>query len=137
MAHFAEIDSTNRVIRILVADQVEIDNYGGDESETAAARFKKTAPLSELGVKWVQTSKARAFRKLFASEGDIYDAAKNKFLRPQPYASWTLDGNDDWQAPEAKPVTYTQVYASEADGLSDLYTWNEGNGSWDIVDDGV
>ena len=42
-----------------------------------------------------------------------YDAAKDKFISPQPYASWALDGSDDWQAPIARPddVKY--------------YTWNE------------
>ena len=99
MAHFAEIDSNNRVLRVVVAAQDEIDAYGGDQSEVAATRFKKTVGLSELGVKWVQTSKTGAFRKKYAAMGDIFDAAKNKFLKPQPYASWALDSNDDWQAP--------------------------------------
>ena len=137
MAHFAEIDSNNRVLRVVVAAQDEIDAYGGDQSEVAPTRFQKTVGLSELGVKWVQTSKTGAFRKAYAAIGDIFDAAKNKFLKPQPYASWTLDGNDDWQAPTPKPVTYTQVYASEDNSYSDRYTWNEGTQAWDIIDDGV
>ena len=35
----------------------------------------------------------------------IYDPAKDKFLSPQPYQSWSLDSNDDWQA----PITYPSV----------------------------
>jgi hypothetical protein len=34
-----------------------------------------------------------------------YNASKNKFLSPQPYASWSLDSSDDWQA----PITYPSV----------------------------
>ena len=42
-----------------------------------------------------------------------YDATKDKFISPQPHASWALDGNDDWQAPITKP----------SDGK--IYVWNE------------
>ena len=38
------------------------------------------------------------FRKQYAGIGFVYNASKNKFLCPQPYASWSLDGSDDWQA---------------------------------------
>jgi hypothetical protein len=37
-------------------------------------------------------------------------------IAPQPYPSWTLDSNHDWQAPTAKP-----------DGL---YSWNEAQLEW-------
>lgn len=137
MAHFAELDSNNRVLRVVVADQADIDANGGDQSESAATAFESIVPLVGLGVKWMQTSKTNAFRKKYAAAGDQYDPAKNKFLSPQPYSSWTLDSDDDWQAPTAKPVTYTQVYASEADGFPDLYEWNDDTQSWDIVADGT
>jgi hypothetical protein len=34
----------------------------------------------------------------------VYDPVKDKFLGQQPYASWSLDSNDDWQAPIARPT---------------------------------
>jgi len=137
MAHFAELDSNNRVLRVVTADQTDINNNGGDQSEQAATNFEKTVPLSELGVKWMQTSKTNSFRKKYAAVGDIYDSEKDKFLNPQPYSSWTLDANDDWQPPVAKPVTYTQVYASQEKSFPDIYNWNEDTDSWELVSDGT
>ena len=50
-----------------------------------------------------------------------YDAAKNKFISPQPHASWALDANDDWQA----PVTIQQI--QEQKSLLNLFLGNEEN----------
>ena len=55
------------------------------------------------GGSWKQTSYNNNFRKQYAGIGMIYDSAKDKFLSPQPHASWSLDDNDDWQAPIAYP----------------------------------
>ena len=102
MAHFAELDKDNKVLRIVVGCNQDIANNGGEQSQEAAEYFKKVCPFSENGVKWVQTSYNNNFRKQFASINGYYDDAKNKFILNQPYPSWTLDSNDDWQA----PVTY-------------------------------
>ena len=53
----------------------------------------------------------------------IYDPVKDKFLTPQPYASWSLDSNDDWQA----PITYPTVTDDGADPSVWRYniSWNE------------
>ena len=53
----------------------------------------------------------------------IYDSAKDKFLSPQPYASWSLDSNDDWQA----PITYPSVTDDGQDPVVWRYliTWND------------
>ena len=40
MAYFAELDSNNVVLRVLVADQADIDANGGDQSESAATHFQ-------------------------------------------------------------------------------------------------
>jgi hypothetical protein len=37
--------------------------------------------------------------------GWTYDATANVFIAPQPYPSWTLDNNHDWQASTPKPST--------------------------------
>ncbi len=49
--------------------------------------------------------------------GWTYDAANNVFIAPQPYASWTLDSNHDWQPPTPRPT----------DGN---YIWNEQLQEW-------
>ena len=41
------------------------------------------------------------------------------FIAPQPYPSWTLDSNHDWQPPTPKPVVEGKQYV-----------WNEPNKQW-------
>jgi hypothetical protein len=41
----------------------------------------------------------------------VYDSTKDKFISPQPFASWSLDSNDDWQA----PITYPTITNDGAD----------------------
>jgi hypothetical protein len=48
--------------------------------------------------------------------GWTYDEQANQFVAPQPYESWTLDENNDWQPPTPKP-----------DGS---YYWNEETQTW-------
>jgi len=130
MAHFAEIDLNNVVLRVICDCNQDIANNGGEQSEQAAQHFATVSPLSEKGVKWVQTSINNNFRKQYAGIGYTYDSAKNKFIAPQPFPSWSLDANDDWQPPVPMPITYTnQQYPNISDG----YIWNENNQSWDLV----
>jgi len=56
MAHFAEIDKNNKVLRVVVACDQDIADNGGDQSEQAAEHFKTVCPFSSTGIKWVQTS---------------------------------------------------------------------------------
>ena len=39
MAHFAELDANNIVIRVCVGDNADVDANGGDQSEAAATHF--------------------------------------------------------------------------------------------------
>jgi len=133
MAHFAEIDSNNKVLRIVVGCNQDIANNGGELSEQAAEHFKTVCPLSPEGIKWIQTSYNSNFRKQYAGINYTYDSIKDKFIAPQPYPSWSLDNNDDWQAPVPYPVTYT-LNLTNLDGTpkQDPYNWNEANQSWDL-----
>jgi len=90
MAHFAEIDSTNTVLRVIVV---------ADEHEANGAEWCNKL----LGGTWVQTSYNGRIRKQYAGIGFVYDAVKDQFVAPQPYASWSLDSNNDWQPPTPKP----------------------------------
>jgi hypothetical protein len=105
MAHYAELDKNNIVLRVVTACNQDIANNGGEQSEQAAEHFKTICPLSENGVKWVQTSYNNNFRKQFAGKEKIYDILKDKFINPQPFPSWSLDINDDWKAPISFPTT--------------------------------
>jgi hypothetical protein len=131
MAHFAELDENNIVIKVQRACNIDIQNNGGELSEQAAQHFSTITPLSQNGVKYVQTSINNNFRKNFATIGDYYDPIKNKFIGPQPYSSWILDSNDDWQAPIARPVTYLDnILDSDNNTCPDLYDWNEESKTW-------
>ena len=123
MAHFAEIDSDNKVLRVVVACNEDVNANGGDQSESAAEHFKTVAPLSILGVKWVQTSFNSNFRNTFSGIGSTYDEANDVFIAPQPYPSWVLN-NFKWEPPVPKPE----------DDIDNpvIYVWDEDNQQWVI-----
>jgi len=130
MAHFAEIDLNNKVLRVVVACNQDIANNGGEQSEQAAEHFKTVCRLSENGVKWVQTSYNDNFRKQYAGIGYSFDSTKNKFIASQPFASWSLDSNDDWQAPVAYPTVTTY-----GDNVRYFISWDEAGQRWMGKDD--
>jgi hypothetical protein len=131
MAHFAEINSNGIVLRVVVACNQDIANNGGEQSEQAAEHFKTVCPLSNEGVRWVQTSYNNNFRKKYAGKGYFYDSIKNKFIAPQPYPSWSLDSNDDWQPPIPKPITYLDnLLDYNGNPLPDIYYWKEESKTW-------
>ena len=107
MAHFAEIDENNKVIRVLVVDNSQ-EHRG---QEFLAVDLK-------LGGTWIQTSYNNNFRKNFAAIGGTYDPIKDIFIAEKPFPSWVLDENNDWQAPVSFPD----------DGK--FYSWDEENTKW-------
>ena len=124
MAHFAELNSSNVVLRVIVVSNEDVDANGGDES-TGAENFVPTiVPHSENGVAWKQTSYNDNFRKQYAGIGYSYDASKDKFIEAQPYPSWSLDSNDDWQAPVTRP-TVEEINSEPA-----IIVWDEDNQKW-------
>ena len=146
MAHFAELDNENKVLRVVVACNQDIADNGGELSEQAATHFEKTCPLSGNGIKWVQTSYNNNFRKQFAGNNCYYDSVKDKFIKNQPYPSWVLDENDDWISPIGTPTLFNIPNSEELillpkkwdennqRWLSDdsLYVWNSLSNSWDL-----
>jgi hypothetical protein len=120
MAHFAELDNTNKVLRVIVVSNEDVDANGGDYSTEAEAFVETIVPMQGNGVAWKQTSYNNNSRKHFAWIGWTYSSSKNKFIAPKPYGSWTLDSNDDWIPPTAHPndgKDYQWVEATE--------TWEE------------
>jgi hypothetical protein len=71
MAHFAEIDNTNKVLRVLVVDNSQ--EYRGQEF---------LAEDCNLGGTWIQTSYNGNIRGKFAGIGDIYDPVNDVFVAP-------------------------------------------------------
>jgi len=124
MAHFAELNSSNEVIRVVVISNEDVDANGGELSTEAETFVASIVPHLETGVAWKQTSYNNNFRKSFTGIGQIYDASKDKFIELQPFPSWSLDSNDDWQAPVAFPNTV------DIGGLRANATWDEDNLRW-------
>jgi hypothetical protein len=108
MAHFAEIDNDNKVIRVLVvADEYEKDGQ------------KYLSKTLGLGGTWIQTSYNSQIRGIYAGVGYSYDKTEDIFITPQPFPSWIREGSI-WNSPIAHP--------KDGEG----YQWNEENQSWDL-----
>lgn len=118
MAHFAELDNTNTVTRVIVVDNNDILDAGGNESEELGKQF-----CQQFGAgPWVQTSYNANFRKNYAGIGYTYDLNRDAFIAPQTYSSWVLNEETcRWEA----PVPYPQ------DGKR--YYWNETTQEWTEV----
>ena len=123
MAHFAELNNSNEVLRVIVISNDDVEANGGELSSKAETFVASIVPHSTGGTAWKQTSYNNNFRKQYAGIGFVYDSTKDKFLAPQPYASWSLDSNDDWQA----PITYPSVTDDGADPVVWRYliSWND------------
>ena len=117
MAHFAELDNNNVVLRVVVVGNDCVPSDEHIDGETWCVNFFK-------GGTWKQTSYNNNFRKQYCGKGFTFDAAKDKFISPQPFASWSLDGNDDWQAPVTYPTDTTDKFIS----------WDEPNLRWTAID---
>jgi len=128
MAHFAELDGNNIVKRVVVVGN-DVETAAGPlgtndmhvDGETWCVNFFK-------GGTWKQTSYNHNFRKQYAGKGYTFDAAKDKFISPQPHDSWALDGNDDWKA----PVTYPTDTGTEEDRK--IISWDEAGLKWTATD---
>ena len=121
MAHFAELDNSNVVVRVIVVDNKDTSDAFGTEKEYIGAAFCERV-LG--GTKWKQTSYNRNFRKNYAGIGYKYHADIDAFAAPQPYPSWTLDADARWQPPTPMPTDAT---------MENPYRWDEATTSWVLV----
>lgn len=119
MAHFAHLNENNVVTQVIVVNNNDC-LLDGEENETIGVLFCKT--LFGTDTKWKQTSYNGNIRKNYAGIGYTYDASRDAFIAPKPFASWIL--NEDicqWVAPVDYPT----------DGKS--YSWDESTTSWSEV----
>lgn len=113
MAHWAEIDNDNIVVRVLVGDN---NDPNGDEGYQWL--------VDNLGGTWVKTSYNGNIRKNYAGIGYKYDEKLDAFIPPKPFPSWKLNKTTcNWEAPKTYPD----------DGM--VYTWNESTKNWDAIPD--
>lgn len=80
MAHFAELDENNVVLRVVVVNNDVIQNLPFPESEPIGVEFCQS--LYGEDTIWKQTSYHANFRGLFAGIGLVYDPVKDEFVWP-------------------------------------------------------
>ena len=119
MAHYAYLDSDSIVVTVTVGkDETELIN--GLDTETYYAQgtpymVKRTSYNTSGGV---HSGGGTPYRFNYAGIGHTYDAVRDAFIAPKPYASWVLDeATCLWGAPVARP--------SEG-----LWMWDEVTLSW-------
>ena len=116
MSHFAEIDSNNIVLRVIVAEQDFIDSGAVGSPST-----------------WVQTSYntkggkhlvgGDGLRKNYAGKGFTYDSTRDAFIPPPLFPSWVLvEETCQWTAPTAYPDDDKE------------YEWDEDSTSWKEIE---
>jgi len=130
MASFAKIGLNNKVIEVLSvnnevlkdADGIEQENIGIDflTKLTGWAIWKQTSYNTHSGV---HSSGGTPLRKNHAGIGYTYDEDRDAFIPKKPYNSWILNEQTcNWYAPVNKPED------------DNMYSWNELNLSWDLVE---
>lgn len=124
MAHFAQLDENNRVVCVHYIDNQYVTDENGNESESLGiAQCKQT--VSDLDVKFVQTSRSRRYRRTFASIDSYYLEDEDVFTDPKNFNSWVLNRDTyEWEAPIPIPVV--------EDGQT--FRWDEETVSWIISD---
>ena len=117
MAHFAQLNSNNMVIKVEVVVNEVITDGDGVEQEQLGVDFLNSTYNTNSWYK--QASYNGTFRKNYPSFGWFYDAGRDAFYASQPYPSWVLNESTCiWDAPVDKPD----------DGK--MYTWNEATTNW-------
>lgn len=116
MAHFAELDANNVVLRVVVVGNADTADANGVEKEHIGAAFCERL----FGGTWKQTSYNGNMRKRYAGIGYTYHADLDAFVAPKPFASWVLNNTTaEWEAPVPMPVEEGKRFA-----------WNEETGAW-------
>ena len=119
MAHYAFIGHDNKVVKVIVGVDETVTQLDGDVeiggSSEAWEQFYENQEWHS-GLTCKRTSYNNNIRKQYAGIGYTYNADADVFVAPQPFPSWTLDTNHDWQPPTPKP--------------EGNYSWNEAELMW-------
>ena len=130
MASFAKIGLNNKVIEVLSVHNEVLKDSNGIEQELIGIDF--LTKLTGWAI-WKQTSyntvgglhknNGIPLRKNHAGIGYTYDEDRDAFIPKKPFNSWLLNEQTClWESPIPMPT----------DGK--LYTWNEINQNWDLVE---
>jgi hypothetical protein len=115
MAHFAKLDK-NFVVTFVTVGRDEDNGREAELSSRTGDIYRQTSYNTHGGV---HALGGTPFRKNYAGIGYTYDAGRDAFIPPKPYASWLLNETTClWDAPVAYPD----------DGKR--YSWDEATTSW-------
>lgn len=125
MAHWAEIDENNIVLRVAVGNNDDPDEGENFFKNVLGGTWIKTSINTRGGIHYNPDSdvpsndQSKALRKNYASVGYTYDESRDAFIAPKPYNSWNLNEQTcQWEAPSPEPQ----------DGK--LYYWEEDSLNW-------
>jgi hypothetical protein len=122
MAHWAEIDENNIVLRVLTGNNNDLDEGYDWLIQNLGGTWIKTSYNTRGGVHYGDDG-SPALHKNYAGIGYGFDGIG--FFAPQPYPSWTLDPETYYWMP---PVPYPD------DGKN--YVWDEATLSWkEVIND--
>jgi len=120
MAHFAKLNSSNEVVHVSVVDNWNITDGSGTEQEAIGVAYLESVHGVDPNFTWKQTSYNNNIRKNYAGIGYSYDAGRDAFIPPKPFASWVLNETTcRWEAPIPMPVEEGK-----------MYHWDEATTSW-------
>jgi hypothetical protein len=117
MAHFAQIDENNVVLRVIVVNNEDVGNLEFPESEPVGLAFLNN--LYGEGLIWKQTSYNHNFRKGYAIIGGTYNQELDAFVNPKEYPSWVLN---------TELARYEPPIPFPTDGNN--YYWDESQLNW-------
>jgi hypothetical protein len=124
MAHFAEVNDDNVVLRVLVVPDSE-EHRGQEflaEDLGLGGTWLKTSYNTFGGV---HTKGGTPFRKNYAAINGTYDSVRDAFIPTKPFESWVLnEATCLWEAPTPKPTDPVEE--------NQYYDWNESNLTWEI-----
>ena len=125
MAHFAQLDENNVVTQVIVVSNDDTSDANGVESESIGVAFCQK--LLGADTNWKQTSYNGNMRVRYAGIGYSYNAELDAFIRPKPFASWTLDTSiADWVSPAGPEPALTDADTK----AGKYYSWDEETTSW-------
>ena len=122
MAHFAELDVGNTVLKVIVVNNDDCLDENGVESEAVGIAFCQG--LLGANTRWKQTSYNSSFRRQYAGMGYTYNEILDVFVEQQPYPSWTLVASTAIWLPPVERPSVPDVYA---------LIWDEENQEWDAI----
>ena len=128
MAHFAELDENDIVLRVIVVSDEDAIDGEVFCNNLLSGSWKQTSYNTRGGVHYdpdtQEPDDGVAFRKNYAGKGYVFDDGRDAFMTAQPYPSWTLDENTCyWEPPVSKPLAESGGY----------YKWDEPTVNWVFI----